>query len=45
MWKKGFVTAHPEGKTGQELEAGTEAEITEDYFVLACSPGSLRFLS
>lgn len=44
MWKKGFVTAHPEGKTGQELEAGTE-EITEDYFVLACSPGSLRFLS
>lgn len=43
LGRKGFiwsykVTPHQEGKSGQELKAGTEAEAVEECFLLACSP-------
>lgn len=39
------ITVHHEGKSGQEPEAGTKAETTQQYFLPTCSAGLLSFRS
>lgn len=39
------IMVHHEGKSGKEPEAGTKAETTQEYVLLACSAGLLSFPS